>query len=36
MCGICGIFKPNGQVNAVDREVIIKMRDILKHRGAGR
>lgn len=33
MCGICGIFKPNGQVNAVDKEVIIKMRDILKHRG---
>lgn len=33
MCGICGIFKPGGKINTTDQETLIKMRDILKHRG---
>lgn len=33
MCGICGIFKPGGQINTTDRDILVKMRNILKHRG---
>lgn len=33
MCGICGIFKPGGQINTTDQETLLKMRNILKHRG---
>ena len=33
MCGICGIFKPGGQIDTTDRDILVKMRNILKHRG---
>lgn len=33
MCGICGIFKPGGQIDTTDQETLVKMRNILRHRG---
>lgn len=33
MCGICGIYKIRDVINLTDKNSLIKMRDILKHRG---
>src|SRR3954447_6550631 len=33
MCGICGIAIPRRSGRAVDRELLVRMRDVITHRG---
>ena len=33
MCGICGVVVPAGASDSIDRQAVLRMRDVLTHRG---
>jgi asparagine synthase (glutamine-hydrolysing) len=33
MCGICGVARPSGSAVRIDRDLVVRMRDVIRHRG---